>query len=149
MPTTVTSAGIHDDETSSYRGRPVGAATDYCRGPKVKLFVTDDPTPCQSVGENDVDMWFGEAIGGRDRAVMACQTCPFRGRCSYNAVAARATHGIWGGIELPGDRAQRLIPVYQRLLAQFEDRRHAEIGSAPVVELSAEDHFLRRRSTAA
>ena len=94
-------------------------------------------------------MWFGDAVGGRDRAVTACQGCPFRGRCSYNAVAARATHGIWGGIELPGDRAQRLVPVYRRLLRQFEERRQAEIGTAAVVPLTADDHFLRRRTSAA
>ena len=139
---------VDDDDTSYRLGRPVGAPTEH-RGPRVKLFVSDEPTPCQSVDQNDIEMWFGNEIGGRDLAVMACQACPFRGRCSYNAVAVRATHGIWGGIELPGDRARRLTPVYERLLRQFEERRQAEIGDVPVEPLAADEHFLRRRQPAA
>ena len=137
-----------DDDTSSRMGRPVGTTTER-PGPRVKLFVSDEPTPCQSVDQDDIEMWFGNEIGGRDLAVMACQACPFRGRCSYNAVAVRATHGIWGGIELPGDRARRLTPVYERLLLQFEERRQIEIGNVAVEPLAADEHFMRRREPAA
>ena len=118
-----------DDDTSSRMGRPVGTTTER-PGPRVKLFVSDEPTPCQSVDQDDIEMWFGNEIGGRDLAVMACQACPFRGRCSYNAVAVRATHGIWGGIEL-------------------EERRQVEVGDVPVEPLAADEHFMRRRQPAA
>lgn len=129
-------------------GRRPGAVGE-CRGPQVKLFVPDETTPCQQGDVDDMDLWFGNEIGGRDLAVMACQTCPFRGRCSYNAVAVRATHGIWGGVELPGDKAQRLVPAYQRLLRQFEERRHVEIGDVDVTPLTADSLYLRRREPAA
>lgn len=64
-----------------------------------------------------------------------CASCPFLGRCSYNAVAAGATHGIWGGIVLPGSYPGRLQPVYARLAAQFEQRRIREIGDVAVAPL--------------
>jgi hypothetical protein len=35
-----------------------------------------------------------------------------------------ATHGIWGGVILPGDYPRQLKAVYARLAAQFERRRH-------------------------
>jgi WhiB family transcriptional regulator, redox-sensing transcriptional regulator len=52
-------------------------------------------------------------------------------------VATGATHGIWGGVILPGDYPQQLQPVYARLAAQFEQRRHIELGDIPVAPLPA------------
>lgn len=64
-----------------------------------------------------------------------CASCPFLGRCSYNAVATRATHGIWGGMVLPGHYRTRLAPIYARLAAQFENRRVREVGDVLVAPL--------------
>ena len=71
-----------------------------------------------------------------------------RGRCSYNAVAVRATHGIWVASNCPGPRPPG-SPVYERLLRQFEERRQIEIGNVAVEPLAADEHFLRRREPAA
>ena len=66
-----------------------------------------------------------------------------RGRCAYNAVASGATHGVWAGIELPGDRPKRLAAYYALLLAKFEERRAEEIGEQPVTELRPDEHYRR------
>lgn len=74
----------------------------------------------------------------KHRAIKRCNDCPFRGRCGYNAVATGATHGIWGGVILPGAQPKALKPVYARLAAQFEQRRRTELGDirvAPLPEL--------------
>jgi WhiB family redox-sensing transcriptional regulator len=131
------------------RGQPSGPLAILRGAPRARLFVFDEPTPCQSEDADDRELWFADPTrpGGvqeRELAVMACQACPFRGRCAYNAVAVRATHGVWAGVELPGDKARLLTVAYARLLRQFEERRQVEIGSAPVDPLTAEDHFLRR-----
>ena len=78
----------------------------------------------------------------------ACGECPFRGRCAYNAVGAGATHGVWGGIELPGDRPMLLQTAYARLLSRFEERRAIEVGSAYVAPLTDDGHYRRRPSAA-
>src|SRR5438105_4669178 len=74
------------------------------------LFETEEQTPCRvSTG----DLWFSP-FRDRERAARQCQQCPFLGRCGYNAVASRATHGVWGGEILPGDKPSELEPIYAR-----------------------------------
>src|ERR1700742_3183582 len=71
-----------------------------------RLFETEEDTPCRvSPG----DLWFSP-FRDRERAARQCRQCPFLGRCGYNAVAARATHGVWGGEILPGDKPSELEP---------------------------------------
>ena len=105
-----------------------------------RLFETDVPTPCRV--NKDGDLWFSP-FRDRERAARQCMSCPFLGRCGYNAVASRATHGVWAGEILPGDRPAELQPIYARLLTQFEQRRETELGHAPPPELP--DHTRRRR----
>jgi WhiB family redox-sensing transcriptional regulator len=96
---------------------------------QVRLFHTNRDLPCLK----DPELFFDPT---RKRlALNQCATCVFRGRCGYNAVATGATFGIWGGINLPGDIPARLEPVYDRLAEQFEQRRHIELGDAPVAPL--------------
>ena len=99
----------------------------------VRLFHTSQDLACQE----DPDLFFDSE--NKRTAKTICADCRFRGRCGYNAVAMGATHGIWGGINLPGDIPNRLRPVYARLAAQFEQRRHVELGDAPVAPLPSDD----------
>ena len=101
------------------------------------LFYSEEPTPCnartprRSPSHPDAtedDLWFDSRR--TIRASRQCADCPFRGRCGFNAVMVRATHGVWGGVVLPGDYPAQLEPIYARLLAQFEQRRDIELGSA-------------------
>src|SRR5271166_5150156 len=96
---------------------------------KVRLFYTDQPTPCA----DDPELFFNARA--HRRVIAQCQTCPFRGRCGYNAVAVGATHGIWGGIMLPGDYPHKLAPIYTQLREQFNQRRPAELGHTPTTPL--------------
>ena len=105
-----------------------------------RLFETDEDTPCRVSTAGD--LWFSP-FRDRERAARQCLQCPFLGRCGYNAVASRATHGVWGGEILPGDKPAELEPIYARLLAQFEERRLAELGDAPAPPVP--DHTVRRR----
>jgi WhiB family transcriptional regulator, redox-sensing transcriptional regulator len=100
---------------------------------KVRLFYTEEDTPCA----DDPELFFNAHTRGR--AIARCRTCPFRGRCSYNAVAVGATHGIWGGIMLPGDYPSKLAPVYAHLREQFNQRRGQELGDAPLVSVPGSD----------
>jgi WhiB family redox-sensing transcriptional regulator len=100
---------------------------------EVRLFQTEEDLACQ----DDPDLFFDPEQKRTARTF--CADCPFLGRCGYNAVAMGATHGIWGGINLPGDIPNRLRPVYARLAAQFEQRRHVELGDAPVAPLPEVD----------
>jgi WhiB family transcriptional regulator, redox-sensing transcriptional regulator len=100
---------------------------------QVRLFHTSHDLACFE----DPDLFFDPRQ--KRRAIAQCADCPFRGRCSYNAVAMGATHGIWGGVILPGDYPQQLKAVYARLAAQFEQRRHTELGDIPVAPLPALD----------
>jgi WhiB family transcriptional regulator, redox-sensing transcriptional regulator len=88
---------------------------------KVRLYYTEQPTPCA----DDPELFF-DARAHR-RAIAQCRTCPFRGRCGYNAVAVGATHGVWGGIMLPGDYPHKLAPIYSQLREQFSQRRDQEL----------------------
>lgn len=98
----------------------------------VRLFQTSQHLACQE----DPELFFNPRT--KHRAIKRCNDCPFRGRCGYNAVATGATHGIWGGVILPGAQPKALKPVYARLAAQFEQRRRTELGDirvAPLPEL--------------
>jgi WhiB family transcriptional regulator, redox-sensing transcriptional regulator len=95
----------------------------------VRLFQTSQPLACQE----DPELFFDPRA--KHRAIKRCVECPFRGRCGYNAVATGATHGIWGGVILPGDFPKELKPIYARLAAQFEQRRQAELGDLLVAPL--------------
>lgn len=102
----------------------------------VRLFQTSQALACQE----DPEMFFNPRA--QHRAIKRCNECPFRGRCGYNAVATGATHGIWGGVILPGAFPQELQPIYARLAAQFEQRRQAELGDlhvAPLPDLVVND----------
>jgi len=95
----------------------------------VRLFHTSHDLPCHA----DPDLFFNPHK--RQTAITKCAECPFLGRCSYNAVAMGATHGIWGGVILPGDYPRQLKAVYARLAGQFEQRRSIELGDIPVAPL--------------
>ncbi|WP_101953371.1 WhiB family transcriptional regulator [Mycobacterium intracellulare] len=102
----------------------------------VRLFQTSQHLACQE----DPELFFNPRT--KHRAIKRCNDCPFRGRCGYNAVATGATHGIWGGVILPGAQPKALRPVYARLAAQFEQRRRTELGDirvAPLPELIDDD----------
>lgn len=102
----------------------------------VRLFNTSQDLACQE----DPELFFDARR--RHSAVKQCAECPFRGRCGYNAVATGATHGVWGGVILPGNYPQELKPVYAFLTAQFQRRRRVEIGdvhAAPLPELVDDD----------
>lgn len=95
----------------------------------VRLFQTSQELACRE----DPEMFFNPRT--KHRAIKRCNECPFRGRCGYNAVATGATHGIWGGVMLPGCFPQELKLIYARLAAQFEQRRQAELGDLRVAPL--------------
>ena len=95
----------------------------------VRLFNTNHDVACR----HDPELFFDARR--RHRAIKQCTECPFRGRCGYNAVATGATHGVWGGVILPGDYPQELKPLYAFLADQFERRRRIEIGDVPVAPL--------------
>src|SRR3954451_18154957 len=98
-----------------------------------RLFLTEAATPCRD-GAADRDLWFSP-YRDREQAARRCLDCPFLGRCGYNAVLSRATHGVWGGVVLPGDKAGELEPIYARLLDQFDKRRTVELGDTPAPPL--------------
>lgn len=96
---------------------------------EVRLFHTEQDLPCRE----DPELFFNP--NRKARAISRCKECPFRGRCGYNAVATGATHGIWGGVILPGLYPPQLRIIYARLSEQFEQRRHSEIGDVAVAPL--------------
>lgn len=96
---------------------------------EVRLFHTDQDLACRE----EPELFFNP--NRRSRAGARCAECPFRGRCSYNAVASGASYGVWGGILLPGHYPPQLAPVYARLIEQFEARRGEEIGDVAVAAL--------------
>ena len=109
-----------------------------------RLFMTEASTPCKdNVGGND--LWFSPHRD-REQAARRCLDCPFLGRCGYNAVISRATHGVWGGQVLPGDKPAELEPIYSRLLDQFEERRSSELGDTPAPPLPKDVARRRRRA---
>lgn len=92
----------------------------------VRVFATTYEVACRQ----DPELFFEPRK--RRRAINLCAQCPFRGRCGYNAVVTGATHGIWGGIMLPGHFPDALKPLYAALAKQFEQRRLIEVGDIPV-----------------
>ena len=112
-----------------------------------RLFETTAATPCRINYGAGHDLWFSR-FRDRERAAKQCMACPFVGRCGYNAVASRATHGVWGGQVLPGDFPSLLEPIYERLLQQFETRRGVELGDAPAPALPGVDARRRQRAAA-
>jgi WhiB family transcriptional regulator, redox-sensing transcriptional regulator len=96
---------------------------------EVRLFNTSRGLAC----EKDPELFFNPRK--KRFAIAQCADCPFRGRCSYNAVASGATHGIWGGVIFPGDYPQQLKPIYAQLAKQFEQRRDEEVGDVAVAPL--------------
>jgi WhiB family transcriptional regulator, redox-sensing transcriptional regulator len=94
--------------------------------PGARLFHTSQPTPCTT----NPDLF--DNPRRRTEAAAQCSSCHFQGRCSYNALATGATHGIWGGIKLPGNYPKQLPPIYAKLRDQFERRRHIEPGAGSV-----------------
>lgn len=103
--------------------------TSFQMSAEVRLFHTNQDVACRV----DPELFFDPRR--KPTAVSKCADCPFRGRCGYNAVAMGATHGIWGGVMLPGDYPSRLKPVYATLAKQFEQRRLVELGDVPVALL--------------
>lgn len=113
--------------------QPSQARTDARLWPLMRRsareYIPDEPTPCHA-DRADPEAWFNYR---RNRAAIhACAPCPFIGRCGWNAVAAGATHGVWAGVQLPGDYPTELALVYRKLLDQFDRRRAIELGNAPV-----------------
>lgn len=102
--------------------------------PSVRLFHT---TNAALACRKNPDLFFNPRR--YQRAVALCASCPFLARCSYNAVATAATHGIWGGQALPGHYPSKLAPIYDRLAEQFEQCRRREIGDIPVAPLPTVD----------
>ena len=115
--------------------------------PTGRVYRTDLLTPCAE-GLSRGDLWFSP-FRDRVHAIRACHTCPFRGRCGYNAVAVRATYGVWGGVALPGDYPDRLEAVYRQLLEQFERRRPVELPNLPAPPMPDANQRRRDRSDAA
>jgi WhiB family redox-sensing transcriptional regulator len=124
---------------------------DFEQEIEVRIFHTDAATPCRTNdprrSRNGLDLWFSP-FKDKVFAVRACQRCPFLGRCGYNAVAGRESHGVWGGVALPGGKGKidDLEAAYEYLLRQFERRRPVELPglTAPLPMPSTE---VRRRST--
>lgn len=112
-----------------------------------RLFETDVQTPCRTDDPTQRELWFSP-FRDRERAAHRCLDCPFVGRCGYNAVASRATHGVWGGEVLPGDYTDELLPIYERLLDRFAARLSAELGDAPAPPMPDLAAIRRRRRAA-
>ena len=86
-----------------------------------RLYHTDRPRPC----DRDPELFFNPRT--TRRAVAECRDCHFLGRCGYNAAVIGSTHGIWGGVMLPGNYPSKLAHVYEKLMRQFEERRPVEL----------------------
>lgn len=122
-------------------------------GPRMRLYRTSEPTPCQTVNparsRNAEELWFSQ-FKDRIHAIRECQRCPFLGRCGYNAVVAREEYGVWGGISLPGDKnsTEMLEAAYKYLLAQFEQRLPIEQPGLPMPALPSPEVAHRRKASA-
>ena len=143
----MTAPTLPDTDTEVGTRRRVPTAAEM-RLPKADLFRPPAPPPCSEseLWVRELDAWFHDGRYSRtirEAAIEVCADCPFRGRCAYNAVASGATHGVWAGVELPGDRPKKLAVYYALLLARFEERRAEEIGEQAVTELSADEHYRR------
>lgn len=127
--------------------RPSSAPADTPSDAAPRLFVSERPTPCQQLSVNKMDeLWFA-TTPKYHRAEKLCRACPFIGRCGYNAVANRATHGVWGGRMLPGNRQAHLEPIYIEFLEQFQARSAIELGGAPMPPMPSVQGLRRQRSS--
>ncbi|MCV7191369.1 WhiB family transcriptional regulator [Mycolicibacterium brumae] len=114
-----------------------------------RTFVSTQRTPCQAKPPAESDaLWFAVDTKYR-RAEKMCSSCPFIGRCAYNAVVSRATHGVWAGQVLPGDKLTALEPIYERFLEIFKSRAAVELGGAPLPPLPDVASTRRSRRGAA
>ncbi|WP_273735417.1 WhiB family transcriptional regulator [Mycolicibacterium septicum] len=118
--------------TNTHKAPADARIADFEQAIDVRLYQTEAVTPCQTVdprlSPSGRDLWFSP-FKDKIHAVRACQQCPFIGRCGYNAVAGRETHGVWGGISLPGihGHIEELEAAYVVLLRQFKRRMPIEL----------------------
>jgi WhiB family redox-sensing transcriptional regulator len=140
--------------TSTDTGQTASSARGIDRDTPIeaRLYNTEEPTPCRDVdpsrARNGQELWFSQ-FKDRVLAVRACQQCPFIGRCGYNAVVTREEYGVWGGLSLPGHKAnpEKLEAAYDYLLAQFERRRAIELPGLPAPAMPASAVRRRRLSS--
>lgn len=111
----------------SLRARP---SVSFEMRAKVRLFHTEQPVPCRE----DPELFFDPHQ--KNRAIRRCADCPFLARCGFNAVALGATHGVWGGMILPGAYPPQLQRVYARLAGQFEQLGRGELGDVALAALA-------------
>lgn len=134
--------------TNSQKTPADARIADFEQTMGVRLYQTEVVTPCQTVdprrSPSGRDLWFSP-FKDKVHAVRACQECPFIGRCGYNAVAGRETHGVWGGIALPGihGHVEDLEAAYVVLLRQFKRRMPIELPN--LAEPSMPSTSVRRR----
>lgn len=116
--------------TTQYESGWTARSIDRTMAIEGRPFETEEPTPCRT---EDSELWFSP-FRDRVRAARACKSCPFIGRCGYNAVLGREQYGVWAGIALPGSNStpEKLESAYILLLAQFERRRQVELGDLQV-----------------
>lgn len=117
--------------TTQYESGWTARSLDRTMAIEGRPFETEGPTPCRTASDNE--LWFSP-FRDRVRAARACKSCPFIGRCGYNAVLGKAQYGVWGGVALPGSAStpEKLENAYILLLAQFERRRQIELGDLQV-----------------
>ncbi|MBV9089126.1 MAG: WhiB family transcriptional regulator [Mycobacteriaceae bacterium] len=106
------------DETVTAAGR---LETKFRFRLEGRIYQTDRPRPC----ERDPELFFNPET--RRRAIAQCRACHFVGRCGYNAAVIGSTHGVWGGMMLPGNYPKKLAACYEALMRQFEERRAIEL----------------------
>lgn len=112
------------------QARPGARLWSLIHPPELPLFVPTEPTPCHG-GTADPETWHDYRRPGR--AIAACHTCGFIGRCGWNAIATGSAYGVWAGVQLPGGtNPQKLKAIREQLLAQFDRRRAIEVGDTPI-----------------
>jgi hypothetical protein len=74
-----------------------------------RLFLTEASTRAWTTS---AAMTCGSPRTGTGSRLLGAALMPISGRCGYNAVISRATHGVWGGQVLPGDKPAELEPIY-------------------------------------
>lgn len=119
--------------TTQYESGWTARSIDRTMAIEGRPFETEGPTPCRTAAAADRELWFSP-FRDRVRAARACKSCPFIGRCGYNAVLGREQYGVWAGVALPGSDStpEKLENAYILLLAQFQRRRQIELGDLEV-----------------
>ncbi|MBN3459683.1 WhiB family transcriptional regulator [Mycobacterium sp. DSM 3803] len=140
---------VETDNSLPAAARLSALAGNLPGSPVTRLFQTDEPRPCAVPGPDVDALWFSEYRKRMGHAAKLCQRCPFIGRCGFNAVASRATHGVWGGVVFPGDHTYKLEEIYKQLLDQFERRRPIELGHAPKPAMPEPAAYRRNVATTA